>query len=393
MLICTVVGTRPNFVKLAPIVLELDRRGVPRLLVHTNQHYDKNMSDVFFEDLELPPPDISLGVGSGTHARQTAGVLVAFEQFCLEHHPDLVVVGGDVNSTLGAALAAVKLAIPVAHVEAGLRSHDRSMPEEINRILTDHVSELLFTTEPSANVNLEREGILTERIRFVGNCMVDSLVKHAAAGRRLFPWRLFGMDEGSYALVTLHRPSNVEDDRTLSLLLAAINKVSDLLPVLFPVHPRTRERLQGSGIALARRVNLCDPLPYLIFVGLMGGARCVLTDSGGIQEETTALGVPCLTLRSNTERPVTVTLGTNRLVPPHVPERIYESVKMVMEGKWPAGMVPPLWDGQAARRVVDAIEEWTRRRIGITPPRGAPLVSLSRPDDIPQITLTGDSTR
>jgi UDP-N-acetylglucosamine 2-epimerase (non-hydrolysing) len=364
MLICTVVGARPNFMKIGPIVLELNRRAIPGLLVHTGQHYDANMSHVFWQDLELPPPDVSLGIGSGTHARQTAAVMIAFEEVCLQHHPDLVVVGGDVNSTLGAALAAVKLTIPVAHVEAGLRSGDRSMPEEINRIVTDHVSELLFTTESSANLNLEREGIPQDHIHFTGNCMVDSLMKHAAVGRGRSPWRVFDLEERAYALVTLHRPGNVEDPRTLALLVESINGVSELLPVLFPIHPRTRERLQECGCALAPGVQLCEPLPYLTFVGLMGGARCVLTDSGGIQEETTVLGVPCLTLRANTERPVTVALGTNRLVA-RDPRRIYESVEIILDGSWPTGTLPPLWDGQAARRVVDAIEEWAARRTDI----------------------------
>lgn len=361
MLVCTVVGARPNFMKIGPIVLELDRRMIPRLLVHTGQHYDANMSHVFFRDLELPPADVSLGVGSGTHARQTAGVMVAFEDVCLRYHPDVVVVGGDVNSTLGAALAAVKLAIPVAHVEAGLRSGERSMPEEINRIVTDHVSDLLFTTESSANLNLEREGIPQDHIHFAGNCMVDSLMKHAAIGRGQSPWRAFGLDEGGFALMTLHRPGNIEDPRTLAQLVESINGVSELLPVLFPLHPRTRERLRDCGRAVAPGVHLCEPLPYLTFIGLMGGARCVLTDSGGIQEETTVLGVPCLTLRASTERPVTVVLGTNRLVAQD-PKKIHESVGMILDGEWPTGTLPPRWDGQAARRVVDTLEEWASRR-------------------------------
>lgn len=368
MLVCAVVGARPNFMKMAPIVRELDRRRIPRLLVHTGQHYDTAMSAVFFRDLALAPPDISLGVGSGTHARQTANVMVAFEDLCLRRRLDLVIVGGDVNSTLGAALAAAKLTVPVAHVEAGLRSNDRSMPEELNRILTDHLAELLFTTEASANRNLEREGIPADRIHFVGNCMVDSLLRHAALARARSPWRAFALEEGGYALVTLHRPGNVENPIVLAALVEAINGVSQRLPVLFPLHPRTRRRLDSCGREVARRVHVCGPLPYLTFVGLMGGARCVLTDSGGIQEETTVLGVPCLTLRANTERPVTITLGTNRLVA-RDPEKIWESVGLIMEGRWPAGTRPPLWDGRAAPRIVEALENWAAQRTDTGPLR------------------------
>jgi UDP-N-acetylglucosamine 2-epimerase (non-hydrolysing) len=357
MLVCNIVGARPNFMKIAPIVHALQRRRIPQFLVHTGQHYDTNMSRVFFEELELPEPDIYLGVGSGTHAQQTARVMVAFEELCQERRPSLVIVGGDVNSSLAAALVAAKLHIPVAHVEAGLRSFDKTMPEEINRIVTDHLSELLFTTEESANANLRQEGIANERIHFVGNCMVDTLMTHVGVAVDLSPWQTFGLTSGGYALLTLHRPSNVDSPEILRALMSVINDVSHRIPVLFPVHPRTRERITGWDIHISPLVNLCEPLPYLTFLGLMSKARLVLTDSGGIQEETTTLNVPCLTLRWNTERPVTVTHGTNCLVGTD-PKTIHQSVETILAGKWQSGERPPLWDGQAACRTVDVIESW-----------------------------------
>lgn len=357
MLVCNVVGARPNFMKISPIVHELNRRGISQILVHTGQHYDSNMSQIFFEELKLSKPDIFLGVGSDTHARQTARIMVAFEEVCQQYKPDLVVVVGDVNSTLAATLTAAKLHIPVAHVEAGLRSFDRTMPEEVNRIVTDHLSELLFTTEESANENLRREGIAQERIYFVGNCLVDTLMKHIDVAIQRSPWQLFGLDAGNYALLTLHRPSNVDNRETLKSLIDVINEVSFRLPILFPVHPRTNQRLQQWQIQVNRNVILCEPLPYLTFLGLMAKARFVLTDSGGIQEETTVLNVPCLTLRWNTERPVTITSGTNRLVGTD-PEKIFQSVEEILSGKWTAGSLPPLWDGKASQRIVDVIEAW-----------------------------------
>ncbi len=363
MLICAVVGARPNFMKMAPVVLELARRGLPHLLVHTGQHYDEALSDVFFRELGLPSPDLDLGVGSGTHAEQTARVMTSFEPILRERAVDLVVVGGDVNSTLACALTAAKLGVPVAHVEAGLRSFDRSMPEEINRQITDLLSDLLFTTEESGNRNLRREGAPEGRVRFVGNCMVDSLLRHLPAARAREPWRRHGLEPGGYALLTLHRPSNVDAAAPLRRILDAMGRVGERLPVLFPVHPRTRERMELQGFAPPPRIAVTDPLPYLEFIGLMAGARLVLTDSGGIQEETTMLRVPCLTLRENTERPVTVELGTNRLVGMD-PRAILAAVDDALAGRWPAGAVPPLWDGHAGERVADALEEWSLQNGG-----------------------------
>jgi UDP-N-acetylglucosamine 2-epimerase (non-hydrolysing) len=355
MLICNVVGARPNFMKIAPVVHEMKRRGIPQFLVHTGQHYDRQMSAVFFEDLGLPAPDMYLGVGSGSHAQQTADIMKAFEKICLANEFHLVIVGGDVNSTVACALVAAKLGIPVAHVEAGLRSFDRSMPEEINRIITDNLSEYLFTTEESANLNLRREGFADESIHFVGNCMVDTLLKHVDVALSKCPWQSFDFDTRGYALLTLHRPANVDQEETLRDLLTVLNEISLSIPILFPVHPRTGERISKWKIQVAPSITLCDPLPYLSFLGLMAGARFVLTDSGGIQEETTVLQVPCLTLRANTERPTTTTMGTNRLVGLD-PSRIRQGVSEILSEQWPTGKAPPLWDGAAARRIVDVLE-------------------------------------
>lgn len=355
MLICNVVGARPNFMKMAPVVLEMKRRKIPQFLVHTGQHYDVNMSQAFFDQLEIPQPDIHLGVGSDSHARQTARIMVAFEEVCHQRRPDLVVVGGDVNSTLAVALVASKEHVPLAHVEAGLRSFDRAMPEEINRVATDHLSELLFTTEKSGSENLLHEGIARSKIRFVGNCMVDSLLKHVHAALQRSPWKTFGLTAGGYGLLTLHRPSNVDDPRILKPLLRTLHQVSRDVPILFPVHPRTRERLRGLGIKVAPPLVLCEPLTYFDFIGLMAKARFVLTDSGGIQEETTVLNVPCLTIRRNTERPVTVTSGTNRLVGTDS-VKIQKSITQILAGRWPSGKRPRFWDGKAAIRIVDVIE-------------------------------------
>jgi UDP-N-acetylglucosamine 2-epimerase (non-hydrolysing) len=357
MLICNVVGARPNFMKIAPVVLELKKRGIPQLLVHTGQHYDENMSQVFFEELGLPEPDVYLGVGSDSHTRQTARTMMAFEEVGQAYNPDLIVVGGDVNSTLAVALVAAKQQIPLAHVEAGLRSCDRTMPEESNRIITDHLSALLFTTEEAGNQNLKREGINEGSVHFVGNCMVDSLWSHVQRAVDLEPWREFGVQPGGYALLTLHRPSNVDDPWTLRPLLEAINEVSFRLPVIFPVHPRTWERMNQGAILVGPSITITRPLSYLTFLGLMARARCVLTDSGGIQEETTALNIPCLTLRWNTERPVTVESGTNRLVGTD-PKRIHQAVEEILAGNWVSRKPPVLWDGKAGYRIAQKIEEW-----------------------------------
>lgn len=362
MLICSVIGARPNFMKIAPIVHELRNREIPNILVHTGQHYDYSMSQVFFEELDLPHPDVYLGVGSDTHARQTARIMIAFEEVCQRYQPDLIIVVGDVNSSLAAAITASKLSIPIAHVEAGLRSFDRTMPEEINRIIIDHLSELLFTTEPSANENLLREGIDESRIHYVGNCMVDTLLKYMEIARRRAPWRLFGFEPGGYALLTLHRPSNVDDPKTLRQLMEVINDVSTYLPILFPTHPRTKQHLEKWKIPIAPTVHISPPLSYLTFLGLMAEARYVLTDSGGIQEETTVLKVPCLTLRWNTERPITCTIGTNRLVGQD-PEKIHQSVKAILSGEWPSGQIPPLWDGKASQRIVEVIQSWGAKKL------------------------------
>jgi UDP-N-acetylglucosamine 2-epimerase (non-hydrolysing) len=321
------------------------------------------MSEVFFDELQMPAPDVYLGVGSGTHAQQTARVMVAIEEDCLRHKPPLIVVAGDVNSTAASAMAAAKLGIPVAHVEAGLRSFDRTMPEELNRIVTDHLSDLLFTTEESGNRNLRREGIPEESLCFAGNSMVDSLRKHQEEAARRRPWEKFGVEEGSYALLTLHRPSNVDSEERLEALVRLAGRIAERLPLLFPVHPRTRERMASMRARLPSSCQLLEPLPYIAFLGLMARAQVVLTDSGGIQEETTALQVPCLTLRTNTERPSTVEMGTNELVADDL-DRAYRLVEQITRGVWKKGMVPPLWDGHAAERVVDGIEMFLEQREG-----------------------------
>lgn len=368
-LLC-VVGARPNFVKIAPILRafdrEADRPDLVVRLVHTGQHYDAALSDSFFSDLEIRPPDAHLGVGSGSHAEQTARVLTAFEAILLAERPDLVIVVGDVNSTLACALSAAKLLVPVAHVEAGLRSGDRTMPEEINRILTDALSDLCFTTCLEANENLAREGIGAERIWFVGNVMIDTLILHRSRARRPPFVDALGLTRCSYAVLTLHRPSNVDRPDHALAVLDAIEPVLTHVPVIFPVHPRSRQMFEHHGLAarLKRldRLHLVDPLGYLEFLYLMDHAWFVLTDSGGVQEETTVLGIPCLTLRENTERAVTVSEGTNRLVGLSR-EAIVSAMDEILTGQWPAGRVPPLWDGRAAERIADIVlRTWAKHR-------------------------------
>jgi UDP-N-acetylglucosamine 2-epimerase (non-hydrolysing) len=314
------------------------------------------MSTIFLEELGMPAPDVDLGVGSGSHAIQTARILAAFEAICIEHQPDLVVVGGDVNSTLAGALVAAKLLIPVAHVEAGLRSFDRTMPEEINRILTDHIATLLFTTEPSATKNLLREGITNESIHFVGNSMIDSLRLHLDKALAAEPWKSFGVTPGRYGVVTLHRPANVDDPQELSEIVSTLEQISEEIPLLFPVHPRTRGRLESCQTR-RKALKFIEPLGYLEFIGLMANSRLVLTDSGGIQEETTALRVPCVTLRRNTERPITIEVGTNRLGGSKK-EDIIAAVEIALCSKPQNCSVPYLWDGKASSRIVDVIERW-----------------------------------
>ena len=348
-----VVGARPNFVKAAPILAAADRAGIGYELVHTNQYYDDTLSRVFFEDLDLPAPHVELGIGSDSHARQTAKIMVAFERELLRIDPQLVVVVGDVNSTLACALVAAKEHYPVAHVEAGLRSFDERMPEEINRRLCDHVSRHLFTTSVDADENLAREGIPADRVALVGNTMIDTLDRCLDAAReRRVPGRL-GLAGGPYAVATLHRPENVDDPVVLARLIAALASISYLLPVVLPLHPRTRERLERQGLReLANGVRTTPPLGYLDFLGLVANASLVLTDSGGLQEETTAVGVPCLTLRESTERPITVTAGTNTVVGTD-PVRIVAAAKAALERDCVPAGPPPLWDGHAAERIVD----------------------------------------
>jgi len=344
-----VVGARPNFVKAAPVLRAIRERGMRQTLVHTGQHYDGNMSDVFFTQLDIPEPDFNLEVGSGSHASQTAEIMRRFEPVVLERKPDLTLVYGDVNSTVAAALVCSKLLIPVGHVEAGLRSFDRTMPEEINRIVTDRLSDVLFTPSEDGDANLLREGVPKERIHFVGNVMIDSLIRLLPAARNCpkngFPER--------FALVTLHRPSNVDDFETLRELLNALARVSKDLNIVFPVHPRTRQRITEFGID-SQNLRLLDPLPYIEFLSLQTRAAVVITDSGGIQEETTYLGVPCLTLRPNTERPITVTSGTNILVGDDRGRLIAELGK-IMEGKQKKGVTPPLWDGRTGERIANIL--------------------------------------
>ena len=357
-MILTVVGARPNFVKMAPIIQEINRRGISQVFVHTGQHYDERMSAVFFDELGMPKPDIYLGVGSASHAEQTARVMMSFEKVLLDHQPGLVVVAGDVNSTLACALTAAKLHIPVAHIESGLRSFDREMPEEINRILTDHISDLLLITEPSGRKNLLAEGVAEEKMFFVGNTMIDSLEKHLAAALAKKPWEAFGYAPGAYALTTLHRPANVDDENTLRGILGALEEIGRELPVLFPAHPRTLARLESWAIEL-HNIRPVEPLGYLDFLGLMARAGMVLTDSGGIQEETTALGVPCITIRENTERPVTIDVGTNRLAGTRGIDILAAYRELRTHSSH--GRRPELWDGQAAGRVVDIFEKWLAR--------------------------------
>lgn len=354
MRVLAVVGARPNFVKIAPIMAELaEHPYIATTLVHTGQHYDAQMSDAFFANLEIPRPDVNLKVQSGGAITQIAEIMTRIEPVIERARPDVVVVVGDVNSTVAATLAAVKVGRPVAHVEAGLRSFDRTMPEEVNRVLTDAVSDLLFTTEPAAEENLRREGVDPAKIHFVGNVMIDTLFRYRERARESTVLDRLGLAPSGYAVLTLHRPSNVDDEGTLGLLLSAIARIQAEIPVVFPVHPRTRRRLEALAAVLPPMpgVRLADPMPYLDFVQLMGEARCVLTDSGGIQEEATALGIPCLTLRHNTERPVTVSRGTNRIVGTD-PDVIYQSWRDVAERRWPEGSLPELWDGKAAARIV-----------------------------------------
>jgi UDP-N-acetylglucosamine 2-epimerase (non-hydrolysing) len=354
-LVMHVVGARPNYMKVAPVYAELDRRGsVHQRLVHTGQHYDAAVRDVFFAELPLPQPHVQLEVGSGAHGEQTARALAGLEGVFTDLRPDLVVVPGDVNSTLAAALAAVKLHIPVCHLESGLRSFDWAMPEEHNRRVTDHLSTLLLTHSEEANDNLAREGIAGRNVVLVGNTMIDTLHANVRRARRLAVWRRMGLRAGRYVLVTLHRPALVDTPELLARTMRALEAVAEHTPVVFPVHPRTLERLANLGFVASKRLVLATPLPYKRFLSLQAGAAGVVTDSGGVQEETTALGVPCFTLRDNTERPVTVTHGTNTVLG-LAPERIAE-IPALLAARRSEARMPPLWDGNAGARAAFEIE-------------------------------------
>jgi UDP-N-acetylglucosamine 2-epimerase (non-hydrolysing) len=347
-----IAGARPNFPKAAPVIRALDAHGVSQRLVHTGQHYDERMSDVFFRQLGLPEPDINLGVGSGSHASQTAAVMTGLEQLFLGWRPGLVVVYGDVNSTAAAALVAAKLQIPVAHVEAGLRSFDRSMPEEINRIVTDRLSDLLFATAVDAVAHLGNEGVAVERIHFVGNPMIDTLLRNLNrldAGRMRVELSL----PSRYVVATLHRPGNVDDPADIAELVKAVHAVADRVPVILPLHPRGRARLDAAALSAHSGVRVVDPLGYVEFLSLVRGAAAVVTDSGGVQEETTVLGIPCLTLRPGTERPVTISHGTNRLVArADLPAAVDDVLWAGRTTSWPC---PPLWDGRAGERIAEVV--------------------------------------
>lgn len=378
MKIVNIVGARPNFMKMAPLIKQMRRyRDIEALLIHTGQHYDVSMAGQFFQDLQLPLPDVSLEVGSGSHAQQTAEVMKRVEPVLEEIRPDLVVVVGDVNSTVAVALTAVKLQIPVAHVEAGLRSFDRTMPEEINRIVTDTISDYLFVTEESGRQNLLREGVAAEKIHFVGNVMIDSLEDSRRSWARSDVQTRLNVKKAAYGVLTLHRPSNVDDLATLRGLLGALTHIGQQLPLIFPVHPRTRKHLESLTTDFpaiqfvaekvpSAGIACLEPLGYLDFMALVAGARIVLTDSGGLQEETSVLGIPCLTLRENTERPVTVTHGTNRVVGTSA-ERIMAAAEQVLRDPLPPPPSLPLWDGRASQRIVTILrgQRETPRNVGI----------------------------
>jgi UDP-N-acetylglucosamine 2-epimerase (non-hydrolysing) len=364
--IISIVGARPNLPKIAPLIREMRRHPeIEPLLVHTGQHYDYMLSDIFFRQMGIPEPNVNLEVGSGSHAAQTSDVLKRIEPILIQYKPDLVLVVGDVNSTVAVALAAAKLGIGVAHVEAGLRSFDRSMPEEINRVLTDALAEYLFVTEEDAVEHLLKEGRPPSKIHFVGNVMIDSLLHFLPIARQSHIGDDLGLTLGQswrrFAVLTLHRPSNVDSMDKLGELLGAIAAIAAEVPVIFPVHPRTQQRLAQAGITCHPQLRLIPPLGYLDFLCLMSNATLVLTDSGGIQEETTALAVPCLTLRDNTERPVTISEGTNILVG-NDPDKILTAARGILAGERKVGRIPPLWDGKAAERIVEVLLQSVPKR-------------------------------
>lgn len=359
--VLNIVGARPNFMKIAPIVREMKRRETDfqPLIVHTGQHYDQAMSDSFFTDLGIPKPDFHLEVGSASHAVQTAKIMTAFEPVVLEEKPDWVLVVGDVNSTIACALVCAKLGVKVAHVEAGLRSRDRTMPEEINRILTDAISDLLLTTSQDADENLKNEGVSEDKIKFVGNVMIDSLFYSLKLAEKSTAREDLSLSANDYAVLTLHRPSNVDERKVFGELLDALAAISEKLPIIFPAHPRTRANVERFGLTETianSNIRLIEPLGYLDFMRLYSGAKLVLTDSGGLQEETTALSIPCLTLRENTERPVTISMGTNILVGTNAEKIKQAAFKILSQENDSTGKkIPPLWDGKAAERICDVL--------------------------------------
>ena len=361
--ILLVVGARPNFMKMAPLHSEIKKRNLPVLLLHTGQHYDEDMSKVFFDDLGMPEPDIYLGVGSASHAKQTAKIMIDFEEICIKEKPSIVVVAGDVNSTIACALVATKLSIPVGHVEAGLRSFDMNMPEEINRILTDRISNLLFTPSKDANENLINEGMNKESIKLVGNIMIDSLLNNIEKARDSKIHNKIKVEKENYALITLHRPSNVDYEDNLSRIVNAIEIISEDIKIVFPIHPRTANMIEKFG--LESRINqipnlvLTKPLGYLDFLALIKHSKVVLTDSGGLQEETTSLGIPCITLRDNTERPITIEQGTNVLVG-NKTEKITIEWENICRNGGKSGRIPELWDGKTSERITNAIVEFLK---------------------------------
>lgn len=364
MKIACIVGARPNFMKIAPILRQLDNRaGFETRLIHTGQHYDAALSDVFFSELGIRRPDTSLEVGSSTHARQTADILVAIEQLLVDEQEksspfDRMLVVGDVNSTMAATLAAAKLNVPVSHVEAGLRSRDRTMPEEINRIVTDGLSDMLLCSEPEGVENLRQEGHPDSRIHLVGNVMIDTLLTQVEAAQKQDTLSRFEVQPSEYAVVTLHRPSNVDDQDTLTQLVSVLGETAERLTVVFPIHPRTKQRLESFGLMerleQAPNIRLTGPMGYLDFLCLTSQAKVIVTDSGGLQEESTALGVPCLTMRENTERPITVTEGTSTLIG-SCPEELALQLRTVIAGEYKQGKCPELWDGKAAERIADVL--------------------------------------